>query len=85
MILRSMAAKKGDGVSYTSLLDEIVGCGDMVLLDPPSQDKVVENLKLRYKEKDIYVSQCGICGLCTLSSQTLRGWLETQEPPQKMG
>ena len=48
--------KKGDGVTYTSLLDEIVGCGDMVLLDPPNQEKVVENLKLRYKGKDIYVS-----------------------------
>ena len=47
---------KGDGVSYSSLLDEIVGCGDMVLLDPLSEDKVVDNLKLRYSEKDIYVS-----------------------------
>ncbi|XP_065920501.1 unconventional myosin-Ia-like [Dysidea avara] len=50
----SKAVKKGDGVTYTSLLDEIVGCGDMVLLDPPNQEKVVENLKLRYKGKDIY-------------------------------
>lgn len=46
---------KGDGVSYSSLLDEIVGCGDMVLLDPLTEDKVVENLKLRYSKKDIYV------------------------------
>lgn len=46
---------KGDGVSYSSLLDVIVGCGDMVLLDPLTEDKVVENLKLRYSEKDIYV------------------------------
>ena len=42
-------------VSYSSLLDVIVGCGDMVLLDPLSEDKVVENLKLRYSKKDIYV------------------------------
>lgn len=48
---------KGDGVAYSSLLDVIVGCGDMVLLDPPNEDKVVENLKLRYSKKDIYVRQ----------------------------
>ena len=47
---------KKDGVSqYSSLLDVIVGCGDMVLLDPLNEDKVVENLKLRYSKKDIYV------------------------------
>ena len=27
----------------------------MVLLDPLNEDKVVENLKLRYSKKDIYV------------------------------
>jgi len=58
--------KKGDGVSYASLLDEIIGCGDMVLLDPPNQEKVVENLKLRYKEKDIYVSGGYVC-VCMLA------------------
>ena len=42
-------------MAYSSLLDVIVGCGDMVLLDPPNEDKVVENLKLRYSKKDIYV------------------------------
>ena len=44
-------------MAYSSLLDVIVGCGDMVLLDPPNEDKVVENLKLRYSKKDIYVRQ----------------------------
>ena len=45
---------------YSSLLDEIVGCGDMVLLDPITIETVLRNLKLRYQAKEIYVStfQC---------------------------
>ncbi len=41
---------------YASLLDEMVGRGDMVLLDPITEDKIIENLKIRYDAKDIYVS-----------------------------
>jgi len=41
---------------YASLLDEMVGRGDMVLLDPISEDKIIENLKIRYDAKEIYVS-----------------------------
>ena len=53
---KKLRDKGRDGESrYSSLLDVIVGCGDMVLLDPPNEDKVVENLKLRYSKKDIYV------------------------------
>ena len=43
---------------YTSLLDEIVGCGDMVLLDPITMETVLCNLKQRYQAKEIYVSMC---------------------------
>nr|WEL12768.1 myosin class I D [Halisarca dujardinii] len=39
---------------YSSLLDEIVGCGDMVLLDPITMDTVVKNLKQRYLAKEFY-------------------------------
>ena len=41
---------------YTSLLDEMVGMGDMVLLDPTTEDSILENLKKRYNAKEIYVS-----------------------------
>jgi myosin-1 len=39
---------------YSSLLDEIVGCGDMVLLDPITMDTVVDNLKQRYRAREFY-------------------------------
>ena len=32
---------------YSHLLDETVGCGDMVLLDPLSEGNMMENLKRR--------------------------------------
>ena len=41
---------------YASLLDEMVGRGDMVLLDPITEEKIIENLKIRYGAKEIYVS-----------------------------
>lgn len=39
-----------------SILDDMVGVGDMVLLDPLTEDAVMENLWERYNSKDIYVS-----------------------------
>ena len=41
---------------YSHLLDEMVGCGDMVMLDPLSEETLMENLKKRYKDGHIYVS-----------------------------
>ena len=41
---------------YSHLLDEMVGCGDMVLLEPLTEDNIIENLKKRYTTGDIYVS-----------------------------
>ena len=39
-----------------SMLDDMVGVGDMVLLEPLSEDALIENLWDRYNNKDIYVS-----------------------------
>lgn len=39
-----------------SILDNMVGVGDMVLLEPMTEDAVMENLWERYNSKDIYVS-----------------------------
>ena len=39
-----------------SMLDDMVGVGDMVLLEPLSEDGLIENLWDRYNNKDIYVS-----------------------------
>lgn len=41
---------------YMSVLDEEVGRGDMVLLDPITEDNILENLKKRYTAGEIYVS-----------------------------
>ena len=43
-----------------SILDDMVGVGDMVLLDPLTEDAVMENLWERYNSKDIYVSTVDI-------------------------
>ena len=40
---------------YSHLLDEMVGCGDMVLLEPLTESNIIENLRKRYEEGDIYV------------------------------
>ena len=49
---------------YSSLLDEIVGCGDMVLLDPITMETVLCNLKQRYQAKEIYVSVYKCAYMC---------------------
>ena len=43
---------------YSHLLEEMVGCGDMVLLEPLSEETLVENLRTRYQNGEIYVSSC---------------------------
>ena len=37
-------------------LESTVGCVDMVLLDPLTEDNLVDNLKQRYDTGEIYVS-----------------------------
>ena len=39
-----------------SMLDNMVGLSDMVLLEPLTEDALLENLWERYNSKDIYVS-----------------------------
>jgi len=39
-----------------SMLDDMVGVSDMVLLEPLTEDALIENLWDRYNNKDIYVS-----------------------------
>lgn len=40
----------------TSLLDNMIGVGDMVLLEPLSEETFIENLKKRFEHNEIYVS-----------------------------
>lgn len=40
----------------TSLLDNMIGVGDMVLLEPLSEDSFLGNLKKRFDHSEIYVS-----------------------------
>ena len=42
--------------SYVYSLESMVGCSDMVLLDPLTEDSLVQNLKQRYDAGEIYVS-----------------------------
>lgn len=44
------------GPGGRSMLDNMVGVSDMVLLEPLSEDLMIENLWDRYNNKDIYVS-----------------------------
>ena len=47
---------RANGHSKT-ILDDMVGVGDFVLLDPVTEDAFLENLKLRFDANDIYVSK----------------------------
>lgn len=51
-------SESGDQVTVggRSMLDNMVGVGDMVLLESLTEDSVIENLWDRYNNKDIYVS-----------------------------
>lgn len=40
----------------TSLLDNMIGVGDMVLLEPLSEDSFLDNLRNRFDHSEIYVS-----------------------------
>lgn len=40
----------------TSLLDNMIGVGDMVLLEPLSEETFIGNLKKRFEHNEIYVS-----------------------------
>lgn len=40
----------------TSLLDNMIGVGDMVLLEPLNEETVINNLKKRFDHNEIYVS-----------------------------
>ena len=52
--MKRSVSPRTDG--YSSLLDEMVGMGDMVLLDPITEDSVLQNLTKRYSAGEIYVS-----------------------------
>lgn len=45
----------------TSLLDNMIGVGDMVLLEPLSEDSFNENLRKRFDHNEIYVSNVFQC------------------------
>ena len=40
----------------TSLLDNMIGVGDMVLLEPLSEESFIDNLRKRFDHNEIYVS-----------------------------
>ena len=46
--------------SSVHLLDNKVGCSDMVLLDPLSEDSLIKNLKARFNAGEIYVRTLSI-------------------------
>ncbi len=54
VLQRSVSPRKEQ---YMSLLDEMAGQGDMVLLDPITEDSILQNLNKRYTAGEIYVSE----------------------------
>ena len=44
----------------TSLLDNMIGVGDMVLLEPLSEESFIENLRNRFDHNEIYVSPSAV-------------------------
>jgi myosin-1 len=52
--LARTAAREQKKLRYSHLLDEMVGCGDMVLLEPLTEESLLENLKMRYDSGEIY-------------------------------
>lgn len=40
----------------SSLLDNMIGVGDMVLLEPLNEETFIDNLKKRFDHNEIYVS-----------------------------
>ena len=52
----SKTSGSAHGGQMRHLLEEMVGLGDMVLLDPVTEKAFVENLRIRLAAKEIYVS-----------------------------
>ena len=48
--------KKNPRKGSNHLLDTVVGCSDMVLLDPLTVENIVKNLRDRFNAGEIYVS-----------------------------
>ena len=44
-----------------SIFEAIVGVGDMVLLDPMTEENLLENIRKRFDAGDIYVCQATYC------------------------
>lgn len=67
-----------------SMLDDMVGVSDMVLLEPLSEDALIENLWDRYNNKDIYVSNdIRICALTIYQSRPLLNSTKISCPKKK--
>ena len=64
----------------TSLLDNMIGVGDMVLLEPLTEDSFIENLRNRFDHNEIYVSPCilrDMSLMCLMVSKTKLKSVET--------
>lgn len=46
----------GLGGQTRTILDDMVGLGDCVLLEPLTEENFIENLMLRFKANEVYVS-----------------------------
>lgn len=62
----------------TSLLDNMIGVGDMVLLEPLSEESFISNLRQRFDHNEIYVSMLqkylyhGLSNIFTRSYHSVR-------------
>lgn len=61
--LETMAKKE----VKSSLLDNMIGVGDTVLLEPLNEETFIDNLKKRFDHNEIYVSAWTLCASHLLS------------------
>ena len=68
---RQVSPRQGQ---YSHLLDETIGCGDIVLLDPLTEDNLIENVRKRYNSGEIYVSRDSVykIHICTIACSLIK-------------
>ena len=51
----SKNVNRAEKTKSTHIMDDVVGCTDMVLLDPLDEDNVIKNIKARFNAGEVYV------------------------------
>lgn len=52
----SKNVNRSEKTKSAHIMENVVGCTDMVLLDPLHEDNLIKNLRMRFNAGEIYVS-----------------------------